>query len=222
MTCAKIPLLEDSAAKRRQRGEDQLIDDRSISEFVARAAAGDQQAFRKLVDATNAVVFRVALRTVGSRADADDVVQETYVRAWKRIGSIRDGAAVTGWLCRIARNVSIDLLRKRKRRKTRSLDESVADGAGPLVEAIASSDPIASEVLESASIQKALAGLLADVKEKYRIVLMLREVDGMSYDEIATALDIPSGTVESRLHRGRKELAKKIERWRIAQAREAA
>jgi len=112
------------------------------------------------------------------------------------------------------------LHRKRGRRKASSLDQESAEGLGPLVEAIADDGPIASEILESRAVQAALAELIGEVKEKYRVVLLLREVDGMSYEEIATALDIPAGTVESRLHRGRKELAKKIERLRAREARE--
>jgi len=102
----------------------------------------------------------------------------------------------------------------------RSLDQEAKEGVGPLIEAIADDAPIASEMLESQSMQAALVELIGEVKEKYRVVLLLREVDGMSYDEIAKALEIPAGTVESRLHRGRKELAKKIERLRARQARE--
>jgi len=198
--------------------EDQTIDDAPIPELVAaklvaKAANGDTDAFRAIVDATSTLVYKVALRTVGSQADAEDVVQETYVRAWKRLGSVRDPNAVVGWLCRIARNVSIDLVRSQGRRKALSLDQLVAGGTTPLVEALASDRPIASDKLESVALQAALAALIDQVKEKYRTVLLLREVDGMSYNQIAVALNIPPGTVESRLHRGRKILAKKIERW---------
>lgn len=213
--------MEESTQPARPASEGKSIDDSSLSNWVEAAAAGDQNAFRKIVDATHDVVYRVALRSAGSRADADDVVQETYVRAWKQLKKLREANALTGWLCRIARNVSTDLHRKRGRQKTRSLDESIAEGVGPLVEAIADDAPIASDQLESAAMQAALAELIGEVKEKYRVVLLLREVDGMSYDEISKALDIPPGTVESRLHRGRKELAKKIERLRAQHAREA-
>lgn len=211
--------MEESAATSRPPGKDSS-DENSLEHIAAAAATGDELAFRRLVDATTATVYRVAFRLVGSRADADDVVQETYVRAWKNLGKLRDRKAVVGWLCRIARNVSTDLLRRRGRKKTRSLDREVGEGLGPLVELLASEEPDPEAHARSAELEQTVARLLGEVKEKYRTVLLLREVDGMTYDEIAEALAIPAGTVESRLHRGRKELAKKIERLLARQARE--
>ena len=84
--------------------------------LAARAARGDSVAFRALLNATSAVVYRVALRTVGDSADAEDVVQETYVRAWQRLPTLKDHGAVVGWLCRIAANIATDKLRARKSR----------------------------------------------------------------------------------------------------------
>jgi RNA polymerase sigma-70 factor, ECF subfamily len=182
-------------------------------EILAKAAAsGDPEAFRALVDATHATVYRVALRVVGDTDEAADVTQETFVRAWQKLASLREHAAVRGWLCRIARNLATDRTRWRARRKHRSLDEVGDEGLAPLVERLCSDDPGPEEQLASAQLGDALRRVLDGLSEKHRVVLLLREVDGMSYEEIAAALDCPVGTVESRLHRAREALARRLEK----------
>lgn len=210
--------MEDSAANDRP-GE---IDDEGSIEAVARAAAGgDRDAFRALVEATSAVVYRVALRSLGEPADADDVVQETYVRAWRSLDRLRDPAAVVGWLCRIAANVAADLHRSRGRRRTWSLDASSEDGAA-LVERLSSDDPDPEKQVGDAQLARAALALVGELSEKHRMVLLLREVDGMSYAEIAGALGLSVGTVESRLHRARAALARKIARLEAVHQREVS
>lgn len=189
-------------------------------ESVARAASeGDRDAFRALVERTAPVVYRVALRSVGDRADADDVVQETFVRAWRSLDSLRDHGAALGWLCRIASNVAADLHRARGRRRARSLDLSTEDGVA-LVEQIASDDPDPEKRAVDSQLARAALALVGELSEKHRMVLLLREVDGMSYTEIAEALELSVGTVESRLHRARAALAKKIARLEAVHQRE--
>lgn len=193
--------------------------DDSIESIARAAAAGDRDAFRALVDASAPTVYRVALRSVGDRADADDVVQETYVRAWRSLDTLRQPAAVVGWLCRIAGNVAADLHRSLGRRRTWSLDHSAEDGAA-LVERIASDDPDPEKRVTDAELARAALALVGELSDKHRMVLLLREVDGMSYAEIAEALELSVGTVESRLHRARAALAKKIARLEAVHQRE--
>lgn len=196
-------------------------DDPEIHTLSARAAAGDQSAFRQLVDQTHGVVYRLALRMVGSSAEAEDVVQETYVRVWKGLGKIRDHRAALGWICKVTRNVSVDRIRHQKRRKAHSLDREIGEGLGPLIDTIASDDVGPEEAAASEQFRNAVRELVESLKEKHRTVLLLREVDGMSYEELSEALGVPVGTVESRLHRARKELAAKMERLHKKQARES-
>ena len=102
----------------------------ALSTISSRAAAGDREAFRHFVERTNGTVFRVVMRMLGDSAEAQDVVQETYVRAWHGLSTLRDHNAALGWLCRIARNVATDGLRSRMSRPTQSMETlSVSDAA---------------------------------------------------------------------------------------------
>jgi RNA polymerase sigma-70 factor (ECF subfamily) len=169
---------------------------------VLRAQGGDAASFREVVEGSHETVFRLAVALVGDRDEAADVVQETYIRAWDRLGELRDGAAVVGWICRIARNVAHD-----RRRGWWSRIRA------PLVEEPASSvAPAPDEVFAAAETALAVRRALSRLPEKHRTVLVLRELEGMSYEEIAEALGIPVGTVESRLHRAREGLARRLAR----------
>jgi RNA polymerase sigma-70 factor (ECF subfamily) len=196
--------------------------DNDLESLVARVIAGDRVAFGALVEHTQRVTYPLALRLVRSQADAEDVLQEAYLRVWQGLSGVRDPGAALGWICRIVRNVAIDKVRRQRRRKAESLDRDRGDGMGALVEHIASDAPSPHDELASAQVSAAMRGIVDDLKEKHRVVLLLREVDGMSYEDIAAALGIPIGTVESRLFRARKELVVKVERLSRAQAKESA
>jgi RNA polymerase sigma-70 factor (ECF subfamily) len=166
------------------------------------ARAGDPEAFRVLVAETHATVFRLAAALVSDRDEAADVTQETYVRAWGRIEELRDGAAALGWLCRIARNVAHDR-RGSWWSRVRAPLEAIAGVAAPR-----EAGPDAS--FAAAERAEAVRAALAKLPEKHRVVLALREVEGLSYEEIAAATGVPRGTVESRLHRARAALARRL------------
>ena len=181
-----------------------------LAAVAARAQKRDHQAFRELVELATPRLYRLALRVVGDRDEADDVVQETTIRAWDRIEELREPAAVMGWLSRIARNAARDRVRWWRRRPRESFDE-----AGPALAAVlaaAATAPLPDEALASAQVGEAVTRAVAALPAKHREILLLRESDGMSYEEIAEALDIPVGTVESRLHRARAALAGRLQR----------
>ena len=197
--------------------------DSDLQTLSARAAQGDAASFRALVDKTHGTAYRLALRlVVGGESDAEDVVQEAYIRVWRALPTLRDHGAVLGFICRVVRNAAADKYRGKKRKPMPSLDAPVGDGLGPLVETIASEAADAEMLLESAQVRDAVFGLVDELKEKYRVVLLLREVDGMSYEELSQAIGVPVGTVESRLHRARAQLAKKVERLLKQQAKETS
>ena len=199
-----------SADRTEDPGEEPGDEHAELELLARRAGEGDPAAFRRLVERTADRLFRIAVHVTGDRDEADDVVQETFIRAWARIGELRDPAVVLGWLARIARNAARDRLRGRRRRgedRRREADRpepAAADGARP------------DEHLASAQLGAAVRHAVGELSEKYRVVLLLREVDGMSYEQIAELLEIPVGTVESRLHRARAALGKKLERVRRA------
>lgn len=170
-----------------------------------RARGGNASAFRELVDRSHETVFRLAAALTGDRDEAADVVQETYIRAWEQIAELRDGAAATAWLGRIARNVAHDRRRSWWSRIRSPLDAAVEDRAGRERAA-----PGADAALEAAEEARAVRSAMARLPEKHRVVLRLREVEAMTYEDIAAALGLPVGTVESRLHRARRLLAERL------------
>jgi len=188
-----------------------MVADRDqLAELARKAALGDSHAFRQLVVATTDLVYRVALRTVGTSADAEDVVQDTFVRAWQKLSTLNDPAAVAGWLCRIARNIGTDKLRARKNRPTVFGDDDTARIA---VERLVSDAPGAETLINSTETAAVVRAALEQVDEKFRIALLLKDVDGLPAATIATMLDIPVGTVESRASRGRDQLGKVLARF---------
>jgi RNA polymerase sigma-70 factor (ECF subfamily) len=181
-----------------------------VAGWAVRASKGDRAAFERLVHATYERVYRVALRTTGNAADAEDVVQDTFVRAWSGLARVSDFGAVGGWLCSVARNVGTDRVRSSIRRRAWSIDAPTEDGSLPLRDALVAEGPLADEQLAGARAGALLADAIAALKEKHRMVLTLREIDGLSYEEIAESLGVAVGTVESRLHRAREALSKKL------------
>lgn len=181
-------------------------DGAALREAAERARRGDAAAFRDVVRATHATVFRLAAAIVRDRDEAADVAQETYIRAWDARAELRDGAAVTGWLCRIARNVAQD--------RRRSWWSRIRAPLGKAALALPGMAPAADEALAGLESAREVRRALAALPEKHRVVLTLREVEGMSYDEIAVAVGAPVGTVESRLHRARAGLARALARLR--------
>jgi RNA polymerase sigma-70 factor, ECF subfamily len=183
------------------------LDGAQTAELARRAAQGEPAAFRALIEETQALVYRVALRLVGNSADAEDVVQETYVRAWQKLPSMRDHGAVVGWLCSITRNVSKDKLRAHKSRPSMFSDEEAARIA---IEKLTSDAPDAAALASSKETAAVVQAAVNELDEKYRLALLLKDVDGLTAPEIAAALDIPVGTVESRASRAREQLGKKL------------
>ena len=185
-------------------------DKNGLGSLCIRAASGDREAFRRLVDQTHRTVYRLAFHILGSEQDAEDVVQETYIRTWKGLPTLRNPKVVASWIYRVARNAAYDRLRKRSRQKADSLDRPAGEDLAPLVELLASDQPGPEDRFGSAEVTAAIRAALLKLKEKHRLILTLREVEGMSYEEIGTALGCSLGTVESRLHRARKALARRL------------
>lgn len=173
-----------------------------LAPLAERTREGDAGAFRELVAATTDRIYRLAHHLMRDRDEAEDVVQETFIRAWQRRGDLRDPAAVMPWLSRIARNAARDRLRWWRRRPEKARTEVEPAGAAtPADHALIGAE-------RAAEVRRALDVL----SEKHRVILLLREVEDMSYEQIAELLGVPVGTVESRLHRARAALAARLDR----------
>lgn len=184
-----------------------------LASLARRARDGESAAFCDWIRATRVVVFKVALRMVSNAQGAEDVTQEAYVRAWQNMARLKEPRASLAWICRITRNVATDHLRRPSRRETAQSD------AGDL---FAVSDrsfgPDPEEALLSGEERAQVRDALVALRPKYRVALLLREVDGLTYDEIAASMGVPRGTVESRIHRARAQVRKSLERARRRQA----
>lgn len=171
--------------------------------LIKKAQKGDTAAFESLVTAHEGFVYNLALRTLRSGHDAEDAAQEVFIKAWTAIGSFRGDSKFSVWLYRICGNVCTDMLRRRRDELSLTLDDG--DGGDTELDVV-SSAPTPQETLEKKERSEALQRALDSLPEDYRRAIMLREAGGMSYDEIASALNIDIGTVKSRIFRARKKL----------------
>ncbi len=179
----------------------------SDKELAEKAKAGDQIAFEQLVIENQNKVYSLALRLVNDREEAADLAQEAFVKAWQGLSSFQGESSFATWVYRLTTNVCIDHLRKKKRREgvepSVSLNDEESGWAEP---ADWKSDP--QLLLERSERGKALARALARLPDWQRRTLVLRELSGLSYQEIGDALDIDLGTVKSRIARARLSLRK--------------
>lgn len=171
--------------------------------LARRAGDGDMEAFEALARRHGTMMRAYARRVIGSSGDADDVVQDALVQAWKQIGGLRDTAAVRPWMMRIVGNCALNVVRRR--RQHRNIDQlaGLSDPAqGPEAAAV------------SGSCTQALERALAALPVEQRRCWILREMGGQSYEDIAEALNISRATARGRLARARTTLAKELEDWR--------
>jgi RNA polymerase sigma-70 factor (ECF subfamily) len=175
------------------------------AEFLARLRGGDRQAFEELVRVQQHRVYGLALRMLGNAAEAQDVAQEVFLRAHRGLADFRGDARLSTWLYAIASRLCLTRLAGGERRRTR-------DGEDVLGR-LADGQPGPDEALERGELQEALRRAIAELPDERRVVVLLRDVEGLAYEEIAGALELPVGTVRSRLHRARLDLKEKLERF---------
>ena len=175
------------------------------AQIVQRVLQGDVNAFEKLVLEYEKSVYAITQRMTGNAEDAADMTQETFIKAYNSLSSFRGDSKFSVWLYRIATNVCLDFLRSRSRKPTVSL--SVEDDDGEEVELdIADESQSPERLLERGLTRDAVRRGLNALSPEYRQILLLREIQGLSYEEIADVLRIEVGTVKSRIFRARKRL----------------
>ena len=168
-------------------------------DLLERSLAGDEQSFAVLMRRHEDKIFGLASRMMGDRSDALEATQDTFIAAYKRGASFRGESAFSTWLYRIGMNACRDLLRKRRRDPTpqEELPEPRPTGARSLEDA--------------AALRSDLAEALARVPEDYREAVVMHDLGGIPYEEIAEVTGVPLGTVKSRISRGRRALAALLE-----------
>lgn len=178
--------------------------------LVVRVLDGDEGAFRELFDRYHRRAFAIALGVVKSRQDASDIVQEAFIKVHKHIHNFQGSSSFYTWLYRIVMNLSIDQVRRTRKRRDLDYDDglgrdSIQGGdVGALAPAILDGNP--RKTIMRKELRATITHALEELPEYHRAVILLREVEGLSYDEIADVLDVPKGTVMSRLFHARKKL----------------
>ena len=181
----------------------------SDQEVVALARAGSEAAYRELIRRYERPVFSLIYRMVRDRALAEDLAQDAFIKVLNALESYRPEYKFSSWIFKIANNVAIDQLR-RKELDTRSLDGAPSARTQDEIEATAlqatdrSESPLAE--LEARELGASIEAAIGKLRPEYRSCIMLRHVEGRSYEEIAATLDLPLGTVKTYIHRARHEL----------------
>jgi len=189
-------------ARRREAEEDR--------ELIQRAQQGDKAAFRRLVERHQRRAFAIAMGLVRDENDARELVQDAFLRVYKGLNSFQGGSSFFTWLYRIVTNLAIDLMRKPGRRDAELQDGQAIDEATdfPLISRIDGADPM--DVLRRQEIAARIKTALEALPPYHRGVILMREVEGMSYEEMAQAMGVSKGTIMSRLFHARQKLQRAL------------
>ncbi|RSN26729.1 RNA polymerase subunit sigma-70 [Streptomyces sp. WAC 05977] len=178
-----------------------VLDDATL---VARARDGEIRAYEQLVLRFQGPMYRLALRMLGNKGDAEDVVQEVFLVAWRRLDQLQEDAAFVGWLYRMTTNRCLNVIRARKPVADVELDQQESAGSAGRPERAA----------ETSAQMTALTGALDELTPEQRACWLLREVHGRSYEEIAKAIGATTTAVRGRIARARAQLAEVMAPWR--------
>jgi RNA polymerase sigma-70 factor (ECF subfamily) len=196
---------EQPASNRLEREHESEQDRR----LILRAQAGEAVAFRLLVERHQRRVFAIALGLVRDEQDAREIAQEAFLRVHKGLSQFHGGSSFFTWLYRIVTNLSIDLMRKPSRREAElHFALEIDDGESPLVPQANDADPF--DVVRRGQLSERIQHALDALPPYHRGVILMREVEGMSYEEMAEAMQVSKGTIMSRLFHARKKLQRAL------------
>ena len=179
-------------------------------ELVQRSQAGDHEAFRELVERYQRKIAALALGMLRNREDASDVVQETFAKAYTNLDRFKGDSALYTWLYRIAFNLCVDHQRRDARQSAVPLE---VDERGGLPSTLPEGEPPRDDPFQrtrDAEIARRLDEAIRSLTPEHQAVILLREIEGLSYEEISHALEVPKGTVMSRLHYARRQLQARL------------
>jgi len=204
--------IEAVQKKAREKNEARAKSRAAEAVIVEAARQGDQDAFRKLVEANQGRLFAVAFGMLRDRDEAMDAVQDAFIKAHRKLPDFEGNAAFSTWLYRICVNLCIDKKRSQARRRSVDIDdmkgaeltEDSIFAQADIAPKLSGTNPLRNVANEELSAQ--LDHALKSLSDDHKAVILLREVEGMSYEEISQALDVPKGTVMSRLFHARKNM----------------
>ena len=176
---------------------------------VDRARSGDADAFRMLVERHSRSLFRLAYRMTGNESDAEDVVQETFLRAYRQLNKFDERASFGTWLYRIATNYSLDLVRSRNRRNERQ--QPVDEGAEDPMFGIPSTDPAPDRLALSGEVRDRVAAAMEELSPAERTAFVLRHFEGMGIEEVSRVLECQQGAAKHSVFRAVQKLRRALE-----------
>jgi RNA polymerase sigma-70 factor (ECF subfamily) len=183
--------------------------DESDGAAVVRAQAGDGDAFRVLVERHSRSVFRLAFRMTGNEQDAEDVVQETFLRAYKQLGHYESRSSFSTWLYRIASNYSLDLIRMRKRHEDKREPDS--EQGRSALDSVAASDPAQDRLVFSNQVQQSVSDAMKELSDLERSAFVLRHFEGLSIEDIGGMLGTSLNATKHSIFRAVQKLRKRLE-----------
>ena len=179
-------------------------------DLIRRAKQGDMLAFEELILKHEKIVYNLALRMMNHGEDAKDISQEVFLKAYRSLSNFDERSAFSTWLYRITHNTCIDEMRKRKGKQSFSLEEELEHEEGSMQRQIADEGYTPEESLLRAEQRNEILQALDNLSEEHKAAIVLRDVKGLSYEEIAEILEVTLGTVKSRISRGRNQLKNEI------------
>jgi len=177
---------------------------------VAQARAGDPGAFRVLVERHSRNLFRLAYRMTGHQQDAEDVVQETFLRAYKQLSKFDERASFGTWLYRIASNYSLDLIRARRRR-SEHYEPATEEGVPDPIQVVPDTAPTPDRLAASSEVERKVAAVLDELSEMERTAFVLRHYEGMCIDEIGRTLGVQPNAAKHSIFRAVQKLRHALE-----------
>lgn len=180
-----------------------------IKKRIKQVLKGDQDAFAEIVEIYSNSIYQLGYRMLGNRHEAEDIAQEAFIRAYVNIKSFNQDLKFSTWLFRIATNLCIDRMRKKKPDYYLDAEVSGTDGL-TMYSQLASNSPLPEMELESLELQESVQKEILKLPEKYRSVIVLKYIEELSLNEISEILDLPLGTVKTRIHRGREALRQQL------------
>ena len=204
MEHAEIPLNMSAGAASKSVPEDAPAD----RDLVEQCQRGQMEAYEILVGRYRQRVYGLAFSMLRNEQDATDLSQETFVKAWRAIGGFKKNSSFYTWLYRITTNLCIDFVRKRDRRPTVPLEDTVEPDVSASVEIAPSNQSLPTDELRRKELRAQIDAAMEELSPEHRVVLQLREIEGLDYAEIAKVVGCQLGTVMSRLHYARKHMQK--------------
>lgn len=182
------------------------------NKLVNKAVKGDNSAFEALMEKHMGIIYNIALRMTANQDDAEDMTQEIMIKIFRSLGSFKGNSKFSTWIYRVAVNTCLDELKKKKNKKHLSLDAEISGDDGENQIEIKDDSPSPEKLAEQNELRDIVAAAVKLLSDEHRAVIVLRDIRGMSYSEIAGILGCSDGTVKSRISRARAQLKMILEK----------